>query len=138
LDAQECRRRFAGADHAYLATTGLDARPHLVPVVVALHVDRIVFAVDDKPKRTTALRRLRNIRENPRVAFLVDEYSGDWDSLWWVRADAVARVVEGGDDHAAAVEMLRRRHHQYARRPLTAAVVVADVDRWVGWAATAD
>src|SRR4051794_4566263 len=34
----------------------------------------IVFAVDHKPKSTTALRRLDNIAANPQVCFLVDRY----------------------------------------------------------------
>ncbi|MCU1432612.1 MAG: class F420-dependent oxidoreductase, partial [Actinotalea sp.] len=54
----ECRRRFGSADHAYLATVGPDAAPHLVPVVFDLTGDQVVTAVDHKPKRSTALRRL--------------------------------------------------------------------------------
>jgi hypothetical protein len=32
----------------------------------------VYSAVDAKPKRTTALGRLANVRENPAVALLVD------------------------------------------------------------------
>ena len=136
MDVDEYRRRFRAADHAYLATTGQDGRPHLVPVVVALVGLEIAFAVDDKPKRTTSLRRLRNIAENPRVAFLADHYDGDWTRLWWVRADAVARVVEIGQQREEALAALRVRHPQYADHPPSGAVVVARVVRWSGWAAS--
>jgi hypothetical protein len=34
----------------------------------------VFFAVDLKPKTTTRLRRLANLRENPRVALLADGY----------------------------------------------------------------
>lgn len=135
MDADECRRRFAAADHAYLATTGDDGQPHLVPVVVVLAGDEIFFAVDHKPKRTTALRRLRNIAENPRVSFLVDHYEADWTRLWWVRADADARVVLGGEEHARVVAALQERHPPYARLAPTGPVVVAGVQRWSGWTA---
>jgi PPOX class probable F420-dependent enzyme len=141
VDVAECRRRFAAADRAYLATTGDDRRPHLVPVVVAVcgdevRGDEICFAVDHKPKRTTALRRLRNIRENPRVSFLVDHYETDWTRLWWVRADAEARVVEGGDEHARAVAGLAERHRAYAEHRPAGPVVLAQIERWSGWAAS--
>ena len=37
---------------------------------------------------------MHNIAANPRVSFLVDAYTEDWDRLWWVRADAVAEIVD--------------------------------------------
>ncbi|MBK5248949.1 MAG: TIGR03668 family PPOX class F420-dependent oxidoreductase [Actinomycetales bacterium] len=137
MDVDECRRRFAAVDHAHLATTGDDGQPHLVPVVVTLVGDEIFFAVDHKPKRTTALRHLRNIAENPRVSFLVDHYEANWTRLWWVRADAEARVVAGGEEHARAVAALQERHRPYAVLPPTGPVVLAGVLRWSGWSAAA-
>ncbi|HZI95893.1 MAG TPA: TIGR03668 family PPOX class F420-dependent oxidoreductase [Actinomycetales bacterium] len=134
--ADECRRRFATADHVYLATAGADGGPHLVPVVVVVTGDEICFAVDDKPKRTTSLRRLRNIAENPRVAFLADHYDADWSRLWWVRADAEARVLRDGAERERAVEALRLRHRQYRHQDLAGPVVLARVMRWSGWAAS--
>ncbi|GAA3437308.1 hypothetical protein GCM10018954_069220 [Kutzneria kofuensis] len=78
--------RFARARVARLATAGADGRPHLVPVTFAVHDDTVVIAVDHKPKTTTNLRRLRNIRENGQVSLLVDHYDEDWRQLWWVRS----------------------------------------------------
>ncbi|MCU1432485.1 MAG: pyridoxamine 5-phosphate oxidase-related FMN-binding, partial [Actinotalea sp.] len=119
----------------YLATVGPDAAPHLVPVVFDLTGDQVVTAVDHKPKRSTALRRLRNIAADPRVSLLVDRYSDDWQSLWWVRADGSATVVAGGPEHADAVVRLQRRYPQYLDRPPTGPVIAVMVDRWTGWAA---
>ncbi|HEV7885596.1 MAG TPA: pyridoxamine 5'-phosphate oxidase family protein, partial [Solirubrobacteraceae bacterium] len=60
MNATEARERFATARVARLATVGEDGAPHLVPIVFALDGDRIYHAVDRKPKRTTALRRVAN------------------------------------------------------------------------------
>ena len=134
MEPAEARRRFADARVARLATADADGRPHLVPVTFALDGDTIYTAVDHKPKRTTALKRLANVAENPRVALLVDEYDDrDWSRLWWARADGRARVAEEGD--ARAVELLRARYRQYAERPPEGPVVVVSVERWSGWSA---
>lgn len=137
MDDDECRRRFGSADHAYLATVGPDGAPHLVPVVFDLdaHANRVVVVVDHKPKRTTALRRLRNIADDPRVSLLADEYGDDWDRLWWVRADGTAEVVDGGPEHERAVARLQSRYRQYREVPPTGPVIVTTVHRWSGWAA---
>ena len=136
MDDDECRSRFAAAEHAYLATVGPDGAPHLVPVVHDLTDDEIVVVVDHKPKRTEQLRRLTNIRAHPEVAFLVDHFSSDWDRLWWVRADAVAEVVDDDPRHAAAVARLQRRYPQYREQVPTGPVIVARVRRWTGWSAS--
>ena len=79
----EARRRFASARVARLATADSGGRPHVVPIVFAVEGDIIYSAVDHKPKRTTALRRLANMAENPSVSLLVDYYDDDdWNRLW--------------------------------------------------------
>lgn len=84
---------MSAARVAHLATTGADGQPHLVPVTFALvtssSADRIAIAVDQKPKTTVALRRLRNIAENPLVSLLCDHYDEDWTQLWWSAPTAV-------------------------------------------------
>src|SRR3984885_10600903 len=88
--------RFAPPPVARLATAALDGRPHLVPVVFALHDGAIYTAVDAKPNTTQRLRRLANIERNPRVSLLVDHYADDWTQLWWGRADGVGAIPPGG------------------------------------------
>src|ERR1700743_2577804 len=63
--------RFAASPVARLAAAALDGRPHLVPVVFALHDDVIYTAVDAKPKTTQRLRRLAKIKRNPQAGLLV-------------------------------------------------------------------
>ncbi|MET0684581.1 MAG: TIGR03668 family PPOX class F420-dependent oxidoreductase [Solirubrobacteraceae bacterium] len=139
MTAGEARERLAGARVARLATAAADGRPHVVPCTFAvLGEDTIVSAVDHKPKRTTALRRLANIAANPRVAVLADHYEDDWDALWWARADGVARVLEPGAEtglRAEAVRALAARYAPYRERPPAGALVVVAVERWSGWSA---
>jgi PPOX class probable F420-dependent enzyme len=104
-----------------------------------VEADTVYTVVDAKPKRTTALRRLANVAENPRVALLVDHYDdANWDALWWVRAEGVGRVLDPGSDveveraeAARAVQLLRAR---YPQQRAVGAVLAVDVERWSSWA----
>jgi PPOX class probable F420-dependent enzyme len=90
----QARQRFAAAGVARLATADAAGRPHIVPVTFAVDGDVVYSAVDAKPKRSTALKRLANVAANPAVALLVDHYADDWNELWWVRAYGTGRVVD--------------------------------------------
>lgn len=135
MTPDEARSRFALARVARLATVGSDGAPHVVPITFAIDGDRIVTAVDAKPKRGAPLRRLANIRVNPRVSLLADEYDDDWGKLWWVRADGEARIVEEDPLLGSALARLRARYPQYATVALIGPAVVIEVGRWVGWSA---
>ena len=133
MSPEQARERFASARVARLASADATGRPHLVPVVFAVQGDRVYSAVDAKPKRTTALRRLENVRQNPAVALLADHYEEDWSALWWVRAEGSARILEPGDPEArAAVQLLRER---YPQQRAAGPVLAVDVERWSGWSA---
>src|SRR5215203_583524 len=88
VSPHQARRRFAAARVARLATADVAGRPHIVPVTFAVDGDIVYSAVDAKPKRRIALKRLANVAVNPAVALLVDHYADDWNELWWVRAEA--------------------------------------------------
>jgi PPOX class probable F420-dependent enzyme len=133
MSPEEARERFATARVARLATADGEGKPHIVPLVFALDGDTIYSAVDPKPKKTTDLKRLRNVQANPRVALLADHYvDDDWDVLWWVRADGLGRVLEESE---RARELLRARYDQYADAPPEGPVLAVAVQRWSGWAA---
>jgi PPOX class probable F420-dependent enzyme len=134
MTAAQAREQFAAARVARLATADRDGVPHLVPVVFAVDEDRIYTVTDAKPKRTTALRRLHNVRENPAVAVLVDHYDEDWARLWWVRADGHGRVLE--PDEPEAVHAIGLLVARYPQQRATGAVLAVDVQRWSGWSAT--
>jgi PPOX class probable F420-dependent enzyme len=137
MQADEARAAFEAAPLARLATVGADGIPHLVPVCFALVGDRIVTAIDHKPKRTTRLRRLANVAANPNVCLLVDAYDPtDWNTLWWARADGAARILDVGSPGTdEAISALVERYPQYrADRPEGPVIDVA-VSRWSGWRA---
>ncbi|GAA1401282.1 TIGR03668 family PPOX class F420-dependent oxidoreductase [Catellatospora coxensis] len=133
------RERFATARVARLATVGPSGAPHLVPVVFALAGDTVYSAVDRKPKRTPALRRLANIAADPRVCLLADHYDDDWSALWWVRADGAARLLTLDDAEAkVALTLLTERYPQYAAQPPPGPVIAVDVVHWTGWCASGE
>jgi PPOX class probable F420-dependent enzyme len=136
VDPARAREAFAAARVARLATVDETGQPHLVPIVFALDGETVYSAVDAKPKRTMALRRLGNVRANPAVCLLADHYEDDWERLWWVRADGRGRVLDPRDAEARrAIELLAERYPQHRREPPKGAVLAVDVLRWSGWAA---
>jgi PPOX class probable F420-dependent enzyme len=133
LDRQACRHRMTAARVGYLATTGRDHQPHVVPVTFAVIDDRIVTAVDQKPKSTTALRRLQNIAENPLVAVLCDHYDEDWRRLWWVRADGTGYLADDRADRDQALTALAAKYPQYRDDPPRGPILVVTIRSWTGW-----
>jgi PPOX class probable F420-dependent enzyme len=109
-----------------------------VPICFVLDGDTLYSAVDAKPKRSRTLRRLENVRAEPDVAVLVDEYAEEWSALWWVRLRGRARVIEEGDEHERAAGLLRRKYPQYAADPLEGPVLAVEIDEWRGWSASGE
>ena len=136
MTAEQARRALAQARVARLATVAADGRPHLVPVTFAVSDDRIVTAVDAKPKTTRNLRRLANIRANPLVAVLADHYDEDWSRLWWARADGQASIVGDQAAMAGPLELLAGRYPVYRTSPPPGPVISILVSAWSGWSAS--
>jgi PPOX class probable F420-dependent enzyme len=109
-------RRFLEAHRVgRLATTGADAVPHVVPVCYAVDDEGLYFVADEKPKRRPAreLVRLRNLRQNPRAAVVVDDYDDDWARLAFVMVRGAATILTEPAAHARALVLLRARYPQY-------------------------
>jgi PPOX class probable F420-dependent enzyme len=136
VDEREARSRFAAARVARLSTVRPDGSPHLVPIVFALDAETVAFAVDDKPKRTRELRRLANIRADPRLSVLVDHYEEDWAAVWWVRVDGRARVVDAGPAFDRVVALLAEKYPQYAADPPPGPAVLIEVETWRWWSSS--
>jgi PPOX class probable F420-dependent enzyme len=116
-----------------LATIDPDGRPAVVPFVFVLEGDTLFSSVDQKPKATKRLRRLDNIRRDPRVTVLVDHYQEDWQRLWWVRLRGRGRVIERGPERDRAVSLLAGKYPQYRDVPPEGPVIAIEVDEWRGW-----
>jgi len=114
-------RRFLEAHRlGHLATAGADGAPHVIPVCYAVDDCALYFVADQKPKRGPArtLRRLKNLRENPRAALVVDDWDEDWTRLAYVLVRGVASFVDEPTAHAAALGLLRTRYVQYVTMSL--------------------
>jgi PPOX class probable F420-dependent enzyme len=136
VETDEARALVASARVARLATVNPGLGVDVVPITFAvLEGDRLVSIVDQKPKSTTRLRRLTNIRAHPEVTVLVDHYEDDWERLWWVRMRGTATVITEGDAFAEAVEALTDRYPQYVDAPPPGPVVSVAVASWSGWRA---
>lgn len=131
IDRSECHRLLAQARVAYLATTDSERQPHIVPITFAVVGSTLVTAIDNKPKTTTNLRRIRNITANPHVSVMVDQYDEDWSQLWWVRADGNARLIPSGSSDA--VIWLTDKYPQYSRSLPDGPIIRITIDSITGW-----
>lgn len=119
---------------AHLATADGTGRPHVVPVCFAYVDGRFYIAIDEKPKRTQRLKRVRNIEENPAVALVFDRYDDDWSRLGWVMVQGTASVIAGGPEHDRAVAALRERYEQYRSMALAERPVIrVTVEKVASW-----
>ena len=73
LSEPRVREFVTGGRVGRLATADAAGEPHVIPLCYWFDGEHIYFAIDDKPKLTTAmkLKRMRNIAENPREFVLV-------------------------------------------------------------------
>ena len=127
------RKRLGEARVAHLATADAEGRSHVVPIAFAHRDENLYFVVDDKPKRSRNLKRLRNIAGNPRVSVLVDHYEDDWTRLWWVRVDGVAHILVHDTEAERAIDLLARKYAQYERTRPHGPVVEIRIEHITGW-----
>jgi nitroimidazol reductase NimA-like FMN-containing flavoprotein (pyridoxamine 5'-phosphate oxidase superfamily) len=84
------------------------------------------------------MKRIRNILENPHVAFLVHHYAEDWQQLSYVLIQGRATILEQGAERQRALMWLEEKYEQYRKHHLTASaglvikIVPETVRRW-GW-----
>jgi PPOX class probable F420-dependent enzyme len=120
----------------YLATTDSRAIPHVLPVCFTISEGTLYFTIDEKPKRVAgqALKRVRNIEQNPMVAIVVDRYDEDWALLGWVMLRGRAEILLAGPEHDCAQELLRSRYRQLAAMQIAEHPVIAvRLERVTGW-----
>jgi len=133
----DVERRFLAQQRiAHLATADRRAAPHVVPVCFAVLERTLYITIDEKPKRrpAAALKRLRNIAENPAVAVIVDRYDEDWTRLGWVMLRGQAEILREGREHRDAQALLRSRYPQLGAMEIAKYPVIAvRIERTTSW-----
>ena len=133
----DVERRFLAYQRiAHLATADRRAVPHVVPVCFAIFKRTLYITIDEKPKRVSslALKRLRNIAENPAVAVVVDRYDEDWARLGWVMLRGYAEILSEGMEHRDAQALLRSRYPQLSAMQIAMYPVIAvRIERTTRW-----
>jgi PPOX class probable F420-dependent enzyme len=130
------RRFLAVRRVGYLATADRAANPHVVPVCFAVADSSLYITIDEKPKRAAGakLKRLRNIEQNPQVAFLTERYDEDWTQLGWVLLRGRAEILASGAEHDRAQTLLRARYPQLADMQIAGLPVIAlRIGRVTSW-----
>jgi PPOX class probable F420-dependent enzyme len=130
------RRFLARQRVAHLATADRRAVPHVVPVCFAILKRTLYITIDEKPKRVsgTALKRLKNIAENPVAAVIVDRYDEDWARLGWIMLRGHAEILSEGKEHQDAQARLRSRYAQLATMQIAEHPVIAvRIERVTSW-----
>ena len=121
-----------------LATADATGQPHVIPVVFATDGHNLYTPVDHKPKRVAPnqLRRVRNVFENPKIAFVVDVYDEDWTQLAWLLVRGTGTLVENGETHITGVRLLEEKYAQYEAMPLkTRPLIVMTPSHVTSWKA---
>jgi len=129
------RQFLASRRVGHLATADVRGAPHVVPVCFAAADEALYITIDEKPKgHPRALKRLRNILENPVAAIVVDRYDDDWTRLGWVMLRGAAEMLTEGVEHDIAQELLRSRYRQYREMQLAELPVIAiRIERVASW-----
>ncbi len=111
---------------AHLATADKHGQPHVIPICFVFDGKCFYSPIDEKPKRSAPnqLKRLKNIRENPRVSLVIDRYDENWRRLAYVLIRGSAKISSKGARHATALRLLRKKYRQYQRMQLEGRPVI--------------
>lgn len=109
----QAARLIHSARVAHLATIDSSGDPHVIPICFAFDGTCFYSPIDRKPKRTTKLKRLTNIAENPAVALVIDHYEEDWHQLAYSLIRGNAHILVSGMKYHKAIKLLLRKYKQY-------------------------
>jgi PPOX class probable F420-dependent enzyme len=93
-------------DVCRLATASKDGMPHVTPVIYALDGDALVVAADYGTKK------LANLKENPKVSLVVDEY-GESNKGLMVQGECT--TLERGAEYLRLLHILFDRFEYYRK-----------------------
>ena len=138
IDLDQGTVQFIGEHRvARLATADSSGKPLVIPICFVFAGGAFYTALDEKPKQVelSKMRRVRNIKANPQVSLVIDDYVEDWSRLTYALIDGRAEIVEPGcEEHGRAVVLLRDKYLQYVSMALEARPVIKiipeRVKRW--------
>ena len=96
-----------GHELCRLATASKEGRPHVVPVIYALDREDIVVAIDHGTKK------LGNLRQNRKVALVVDEFRPNKGLM--IEGDC--EILERGKEYLSLLQILFDRFEYYRKNP---------------------
>lgn len=135
MDSAEALVKLTSKPTGHLATVDRNGLPHVVVVTYAVVGGNVVTAVDQKPKSTRTLKRLRNVEATRKASFLVDHYEEDWSQLWWVRVDGPASIIRDGATFEDALDALVEKYPQYRQNRPQGPVIYLSQSKVTGWSA---
>jgi len=129
LEIEPQIRRFIESHRvAHLATANAQGRPSVIPICYAFPDAVFYSVIDEKPKTVSSnqLQRIQNIRSNPNVALVIDDYSEDWEALAYLHVRCLAEILEPGttQEHSVAITALRAKYPQYSSMQIDARPVI--------------
>ena len=121
----------------HLATVDEQGQPLNLPFCFAFDGECLYSPIDEKPKTVAPreLKRVRNIRANPRVSVVVHRYDDeDWSRLAHIIIQGKADILANGETHRKAVRLLRRKYPQYRAMALDERPMIQiRVERYIRW-----
>jgi len=90
-----------------LATASKEGKPHVTPVIYVVDGANLVIATDYGTKK------LKNVRENPNVSLVVDEYHPNKA----VVVEGTCEVYERGAEYLRLLKLLFERFEYYRKNP---------------------
>lgn len=121
-----------------MATVDKLGRPFVVPVCYTYDGKNLYSPIDKKPKQTPAreLKRIRNIRDNPYISIVIDDYYEEWIKLCYVIVHGRAELLESGEDYQMSLRLLCEKYPQYVEMnlpKLNLPVIKVVPDRILSW-----
>jgi nitroimidazol reductase NimA-like FMN-containing flavoprotein (pyridoxamine 5'-phosphate oxidase superfamily) len=116
-----------------IATARANGHPHAIPVCPAFDGEATLYV--DLTRHGASAKALR---ENPRVAVLIDEYDDDWSKLKAVILHCTAEEIEG-KELRGAWELFHEKFPQGAAIGWSARLTMAlRINRWTEWGIVAE
>lgn len=96
---------------ARMATASRECSPHVVPVIYAMDGEDMVVAID------YGTRKLKNLRENSKVALVVDDYAPKQGVQAGVMVEGKSQLLERGKEYRRLLRILFEKFEYYRRNP---------------------